>query len=165
MRYLVYVVGLFVAASLAVVMIGFLLPSTRQGRSERLLPASPALIAETLLDVRSQPAWRRGIASVDVTPDGWTERTVRGETITFRVGQHRPDLIALTFESRRGYHGSWTGELIPQGGGTLLRVTETAVTPSPTGRILSRLFFDPEAYARAYLDALEVEVARRGASS
>ncbi len=107
----------------------------------------------------------RGIASVEVTGDTWIERTDRGETIAFRTVQRQPDRIELTFESSRGYHGSWAGELTAQDGGTLLRVTETAVTPSPLGRILSRLFFDPEAYARTYLDALEAEVTRRGAAS
>jgi hypothetical protein len=165
MRYLLYGIGLLVAASLAVAMIGFALPSTRQGTLERVLPAPPALTLETLLDVESQPAWRRGIVSVERTAEGWIEKTDEGETISFRVTQQRPDRVEMAFESSRGYHGSWQGVLTEQDGGTLLRVTETATTPSPVGRILSRLFFDPEAYARAYMDALEAEMARRGAAS
>jgi hypothetical protein len=165
MRFLVYGIGLILAASLAVVMAGFVLPSTRQGTSERLFPAPPALIVETLLDVESQPTWRSGIVSVERTAEGWTEKTDQGETISFRLTRQGPDLVEMAFESSRGYHGSWQGVLVEQDGGTLLRVTETAVTPSPIGRILSRLFFDPEAYARAYLDALEAEVARRRAAS
>jgi hypothetical protein len=165
MRYLFLSLGLLAVMSLAVVVTGFLLPATRQGTSERTLPATPARIAATLLDVESQPGWRDGIAAVEVTQDGWIERTDRGETISFSITQRSDRLIKVTFQSSRGYHGSWTGELIGQDEGTLLRVTETAVTPSPIGRILSRLFFDPEMYARQYLDALAAEVSRRGAAS
>ena len=165
MRYLYFSLGLLAVMSLAVVVTGFLLPSTRQGTSERVLPATPGRVAETLLDVESQPGWREGIAAVDVTQDGWIERTDRGETISFSVTERSDRLIKMTFQSSRGYHGSWTGELIGQDEGTLLRVTEMAVTPSPIGRILSRLFFDPEMYARQYLDALAAEVSRRGAAS
>lgn len=165
MRYLYGSLLLLALLSLMVVIGGSLLPQVRQGTSERMLPASPALVAATLLDVGRQPDWRAGIAAVDVTPDGWTERTDRGETISFRITQRSDELIEMTFESSRGYHGSWKGELLGREEGTLLRVTETAMTPSPTGRILSRLFFDPEAYARDYLDALAIEIARRGAAS
>ncbi len=143
MRILTYGIGLIAAAALAVVVIGFLLPATRQGASERLLAAPPAQVAETLLDVASQPGWRSGIVSVEPTADGWTERTDQGEAIAFRLVRNQPDLIELSFESSRGYHGTWQGVLAPQEGGTLLQITETAVTPSPIGRILSRLFFDP----------------------
>jgi hypothetical protein len=165
MRYLYLSLGLLAVMSMAVVIVGFLLPPARQGTSERMLPATPARVAETLLEVESQPGWRGGIAEVDITPDWWIERTDRGETISFRIAQRSDQLIELTFESSRGYHGSWKGELLGQDEGTLLRVTETAVTPSPFGRILSRLFFDPEIYARQYLDALAAEVARREAAS
>lgn len=44
---------------------------------------------------------------------------------------------------------------------TALHVSEVATTPSPIGRILSRLVFDPEAFAATYLDELAAEVARR----
>jgi hypothetical protein len=47
------------------------------------------------------------------------------------------------------------------GGGTELEVLERTTTPSPIGRILSRIFFDPAAFAAAYLDDVAREVARR----
>lgn len=66
------------------------------------------------------------------------------------------------FESTRGYTGQWQADLATTGaGGTRLTVTEQATTPSPLGRVLSRLFFDPEAFAAAYLDELGAETARR----
>lgn len=150
---------------LAVLAAGFALPATRQGSSERLLPAAPERVAATLLDIETQPRWRPGIAAVARTDKGWVETTDRGEVIAFRLVPGAPDRIELRFESSRGYHGHWVGELAERGGTTYLRITETATTPSPLGRILSRLFFDPEAYATSYLDALEAEVKRREVAS
>jgi hypothetical protein len=46
-------------------------------------------------------------------------------------------------------------------GGTHIFVTEQATTPAPIGRIMSRLFFDPKAFAHAYLDALVRETTHR----
>jgi hypothetical protein len=165
MRIFLFSLAGLTLAFLAVAAAGFALPATRQGSSERLLPATPEQVATALLDVDSQPRWRPGIVAVERTDGGWVETTDRGEVIAFRLGQQRADRIELRFESSRGYHGTWVGEVAERDGATYLRVTETVSTPSPLGRILSRLFFDPEAYAKAYLDALEVEVKRREVKS
>lgn len=165
MRLFLFSVAGLTLVFLAVLAAGFALPATRQGSSERLLPTTPERVVATLLDVESQPRWRPGIVAVERTDNGWTETTDRGEVIAFLLGQATKDRIELHFESSRGYHGNWVGELAEQDGATYLRVTETAITPSPLGRILSRLFFDPEAYATSYLDALEAEVKRREVTS
>ncbi len=165
MRVLTIGALLLATAALATLAAGLVLAPTRQGTAERLLPGRPELVSEILADVAAQPGWRSGIASVEVGPDGWVERTEQGEAITFRPVVQSADRIELQFESTRGYRGTWVGEITAQGDGTLLRVTETATTPSPVGRILSRLFFDPQAYSTAYLDALQIEVQRRGGAS
>lgn len=163
----VFTIGalMLATAALAILAAGLLLAPTRQGTAERLLPGPPALVTEILADVGAQPDWRSGIALVEVGPDGWVERTEGGEAISFRPVVQSADQIELQFESTRGYHGTWAGEITAQADGTLLRVTETATTPSPIGRILSRLFFDPKAYATDYLDALQAEVRRRVGTS
>jgi hypothetical protein len=46
-------------------------------------------------------------------------------------------------------------------GGTHIFVTEQATTLSPIGRMFAHLFFNPEAFANAYLDALAKETQRR----
>ena len=50
-----------------------------------------------------------------------------------------------------------------RGAGATLTVREEATTSSPIGHIGWRLFFDPEAFAAAWLDELAREVARRRA--
>lgn len=146
---------------------GYLLPATRQGVSVRSFDAARDVVRSIILDVESQPRWRSGIVAVEPGTTGagsvrWTEVKPDGERIAFRRIEDRDDSIALGFESTRGYTGSWRARIAASSsGGTELTVTEEATTPSPLGRILSRLFFDPEAFASRYLDELGAEIARR----
>ncbi|MBU6156184.1 MAG: hypothetical protein KJS87_04565, partial [Alphaproteobacteria bacterium] len=135
----------------------------REGAASRVIAANPERIRQTILDVESQPAWRPRVAAVvRASADEWTETTVDGEAITFRRLQSDEGSVRLEFESSRGYRGEWLGRFSSApGGGTVLEVVERATMPSPTGRILSRIFFDPAAFAAAYLDEVAREVARR----
>lgn len=143
--------------------IGAALPATRAGTVTRDLQAPMEIVHSTIRDIARQPDWRANIAAIATGPDGtWTEITQSGERITFRLTEVQPTRIALFFESTRGYTGHWQADLATtDAGGTRLTVTEQATTPSPLGRVLSRLFFDPEAFAAAYLDELGAETARR----
>lgn len=141
---------------------GYLLPATRQGAAERLIDAPPDLVRQTLLDVESQPAWRADVAEVRRSDDGWTETTRAGEVIAFRLVQDDSNGIALRFESTRGYSGTWQARLEPApDGSTRISVQEQVTTPAPFGRLLSRLFFNPQDFATRYLEELSAEVARR----
>lgn len=165
MKLALILLSILVLVAASVAASGYLLPATRQGVSERSFEAPPHVVRAIILDVESQPRWRSGIAAVEPGPTGsgrWTEIKDDGERIAFRVAENRDDAIALGFESTRGYVGSWRARIAASpSGGTELAVTEEAVTPSPLGRILSRLFFDPEAFASRYLDELGAEIARR----
>jgi Na+-translocating ferredoxin:NAD+ oxidoreductase RnfG subunit len=145
-----------------ILLIGYALPPMRQGSAERVIHASPERVHAAVLDVTRQPEWRASVQSVEVKDAGWIETTTKGERVTFAIAENTPSRITLQFQSTYGYHGTWDGVLTPvmQDGQTLTRlnVTETAITPRPLGRILSRLFFDPEAFSRTYLDALQTHV-------
>lgn len=152
---------LFIACLL--VLSGYLLPATRQGTSTRMFEAPPAVVRSIVLDIASQPRWRSGIAAVEPAPGGaWTEIKSDGERIRLRVIEEREQAIVFGFESTRAYTGRWNAQITPSSaGGTALTVTEEATTPSPLGRILSRLFFDPDSFSRTYLDELAAEATRR----
>lgn len=146
--------------------IGLLLPQTRTGLHEAVLPAPPERVRGTILDVGAQAAWRRDVEGVEVAADGrtWTERTRDGERLRFELLEASGVRVALRFDSSRGYRGEWIGELAPMpDGGTLLRVREAATVANPLSRLAARLFFDPEAFARRWVEELAAELARRGA--
>jgi hypothetical protein len=75
--------------------------------------------------------------------------------VTEEIGEER---IRLRFASDAGYAGVWEAVLTPEGEGTRIAVVERAEIPAPLGRILARLFFDPETFATMYLAALKARV-------
>lgn len=158
MRFLVWIcVALLLLAGL-VFLAGWLLPATREGRAEVVIAAPPAQIVAVIADVEAQASWRAGIAAVERTGDGWTEVTARGERISFLAEEMGEARIRLRFASDAGYSGTWEAVLVPEGDGTRISVVERAEVPSPLGRILARLFFDPQAFATRYLAALKSRV-------
>ena len=158
MRFLIWVGAVLVLLAGLVVLAGWLLPATREGRAEVVIAAKPAQIVEVIADVEAQGAWREGISSVERTADGWVEVTARGERISFMTEEMGEARIRLRFSSDAGYSGTWEAVLVPEGDGARIAVVERAEIPSPLGRILARLFFDPEAFATTYLAALKARV-------
>lgn len=150
-----------VALVLAVVwLIGWLLPETREGRAEAIIEAPPELMLAVIADIETQPEWR-DLGAVTRTETGWFEVTLRGERIDFVADEMSLDRIRLRFTSDAGYSGAWHAILQPVPGGTRIAVVEQATVPSPLGRIIARLMFDPTAFATAYLAALKARVKGR----
>jgi hypothetical protein len=147
-------VALLVAAGL-VLLVGWLLPATREGRAETVIDAPPTRIVAVIAAVEAQVAWRDGIAAVERTAEGWVEVTAQGEQISFVVEEMSKARIRLRFVSDAGYSGSWEAVMTPQADGTEVSVLERAHIPSPLGRILARLLFNPQAFATKYLAALK----------
>jgi hypothetical protein len=155
---------IFLVALVALALTGYMLPATREGTATRTFDAPSDLVRRTILDIDSQPSWRARVVAIDrSSDDGWTEVAADGERVAFRLLDDVDTKITLEFASSRGYTGRWDADIAANPtGGTTLNVREQATTPSPIGRILSRLFFDPEAFAATYLDELAAEVGRRG---
>lgn len=158
MRFLIWCcAGLLLLAGL-VMAVGWALPASREGRAEVVIVATPAQIVEVIADVEAQTEWRQGISAVERTAEGWVEVTARGERISFVTEERGEAGIRLRFASDGGYSGVWEAVLVPDAGGTRIAVVERAEIPSPLGRVVARLFFDPEAFATTYLTALKARV-------
>lgn len=146
---------------LGFVVAAFLIPPTREGKASILVNASPNQIVEVLQDVKAQPRWRKDVAEVTISQDGWTETTARSEKIDFRWQELTPERAVLTFSSRAGYSGKWVAEFQQTSQGTQIAVIETATIPNPLTRLIARVFFDPAAFSKTYLSALKTEVERK----
>lgn len=66
--------------------------------------------------------------------------------------------VRLGFSSDAGYSGEWEALLQSTAGGTRIALVERVPVPSPLGRIVARLLFDPTAFATAHLAALKARV-------
>lgn len=143
-----------------VLLIGWLLPATREGRAETTIAAPPDQVLAVIADVEAQPEWR-DVGTVTRTQTGWFEVTARGERIDFVADEMSADRIRLRFTSDAGYSGEWQATLEPVAGGTRIAVLERATVPSPVGRIIARLMFDPAGFATTYLANLKTRVEGR----
>jgi hypothetical protein len=158
LRILILFLAALALLAILVLLVGWLLPATRDGRAETVIAAPPDRVLAAIAEVEAQPLWRAGLASVTRTSDGWEEVTSHGERITFVTTDMTTSRIRLRFASDAGYFGQWQAELAPVAGGTRIAVVEQATVPSPVGRILSRILFDPGAFAAMYLSALKARV-------
>lgn len=143
-----------------VLLVGLLLPETREARAGISIAASPEQVMAVLTDVARQPDWRDGIASVAVDGNGWVETTTRGERITFVWTSRAALTLEMTFRSDAGYHGTWRADLVPAADETHVSVVERATIDNPVRRVIARLFFDPEVFAAQYLAVFKVEAER-----
>lgn len=123
MRILLFSAALLLAL-LLVLLAGWLLPATREGRAEAVIAAPPERILAVIADVEAQPEWRGGIASVTREGAGWREVTARGETITFTPVEMGEARIHLTFTSSAGYSGEIFGRMAGRSGGGRGRHTD-----------------------------------------
>lgn len=143
-----------------ILFIGWLLPETREGRAETIIEAPPDLVLAVIADVETQPEWR-DLVTVTRTESGWFEVTARGERIDFVADEMSVNRIRLRFTSDAGYSGAWHALLEPVPEGTQISVVERATVPSPLGRIVARMMFDPTGFATDYLVALKARVEGR----
>lgn len=157
MRLIVLSLAVVAVSVASVFLVGWLLPATREGRAEIIIAAPPQRVRNVIADVEAQTQWR-DVAAVTRTEDGWVEVTARGERIAFVVEEMGQQRIRLGFSSDAGYSGVWEAVLEDVPGGTRMAVLEQATVPSPVGRILARLMFDPIDFAPTYLMALKTRV-------
>ncbi len=163
MPWLLGLVALALTAVAALVY-GLSLDPVRSGTATKACRAPATKVLETILDVETQPRWRKSVRSVERNSDasGWIETTTHNERIAFNLQEANEQRIALSFSSNRGYHGRWLSALNETGSNrTVIVATEEATVPNPFGRVLARLFFNPGAFASEYLDALCAEAERR----
>jgi hypothetical protein len=160
MRILVLSIAAVALLVALVLLIDWLLPETREGRAETTIDAPPDMVLAVIADVETQPEWRE-VGTVARTETGWSEVTAHGERIDFVADEMSVDQIRLRFTSDAGYSGHWHAFLEPVSSGTRIAVVERATVPSPLGRIIARLMFDPSAFATAYLADLKTRVEGR----
>jgi uncharacterized protein YndB with AHSA1/START domain len=133
-------------AALAVV-VGALLPERHRARSRARYATVPPERAWALLsDLEGWPRWHHDTTEVRRLPDR------DGRPVYLQVGRHGeiPTIVDSSEPPRRlitripedaglGFHGTWRYEVVPDGGGCRVEITEEGVVENPLFRFVSRL--------------------------
>jgi len=159
------VVGSFLLLCLGVVVIGSLLPKRHVASRSASYRATP----EQLFSLISGPQnWRPDVLSSETVPDSggrelMRETTKNHEVVTYEL----QDRIPPTSITRRiatqdlPYSGSWAFSLQPNGGMTVVRITENGEVYNPVFRFVSFVLGHTgtmDGYLRALGEAMKQKV-------
>jgi len=154
MKWIIYG-GLAVAIIAAiVVLIGAALPKEHVASRKIQLRASP----DEVFSLIAGPSDWRGFQYELVTesPLQWRETDSSGDAIVYeRVETSAPKRIVNRIaDPKLPFGGSWTYELVPNGGGTELTITEHGEVYNPLFRFVSRFIMGHTATIEKYQRAL-----------
>jgi uncharacterized protein YndB with AHSA1/START domain len=156
------VAGLLVLAVAGVAAWGATMPADHEASGDAVVAATPERVFARIADPAAYPHWRTGVRTVQTSPGGrWVETGDNG-TMPYRFGtRDEPRSLETIIDSTSlPFSGTWTFELSPAPGGTLVRITERGHVPAPPMRALARVFAPPDATLRRYLADLKASFAR-----
>jgi hypothetical protein len=111
--------------------------------------------------IAGPPTWRADVRSFEELPerDGhkvWREVDKHGQKITFERVESNPPVSMVTriADPQLPFGGSWSHQISPVDGGSLLTITEAGEVYNPIFRFISRFVIGHSASIEKYLTAL-----------
>jgi hypothetical protein len=169
LRWALLIVGGAIAIVAVIAMIGAMLPKGHVATRAAKFRESPDAVWSAITTVQDYPKWRPGLQSVEQlsTTSGhsvWLERSGTGwnaEEIPYQVLESTPPaggapgkLVAKIADPKLRFGGSWTYDVAPADGGTVLRITERGEVYNPIFRFVSKVFMSKTKTMDDYLNAL-----------
>jgi uncharacterized protein YndB with AHSA1/START domain len=155
------VVGVLVAAVVAVVVIGLLLPKGHTATRSVTLRQPPDAVWAVLTDIDGYPTWRTGLRKVEHLSDEdgrarWREHDGNGKITYERVEAVPPSRLVIRIaDPKLPFGGAWTYVVTPTGdGGSTLTVTEDGEVYNPVFRFVSRFVMGHTATMDKFLKSL-----------
>ena len=163
-------------ASLALVLaiaafIGSRLAQSHRASLTRTFPDAPDVIWSAITDVDAFPSWRSGVTRVERLPDrngypAWIEEGRSGKLTLAVERMERPHvLVGRIADPNLPFGGTWTYEIVADGNGSRLTITENGEIYNPLFRFMARFIFGYEGTIRGYMSSLEKRLAGSHARS
>ena len=160
--------GVPVTAFLLALGIGIVLPQAHTATVSARLAAPPDSVWAAMTAVEAFPRWRPGVDTVQRLPDRdglpvWRETGTHGSMTLAVIAWEPPRrLVTRIADEDLPYGGTWTYELVPDGAGTRVTLTEDGEIYNPAFRFMARFVFGYEGTMRTYLGGLMEKFAPRG---
>jgi uncharacterized protein YndB with AHSA1/START domain len=158
------VLGILCVIVLVVAAVGYALPVAHVASRGATFAQPPERLFAVLTDLESFPKWRSDVKAVELLAQGppkrWRERGGNGD-ITFELVEVQPPahLISRIADTDLPFGGTWTYELLPEGSGTRLTITERGEVYNPLFRFMSRFVFGHTATMDQFLANLKKRLA------
>jgi polyketide cyclase/dehydrase/lipid transport protein len=167
---------LFGLTTLAVVpalfaFIGSRLAPSHRASVARTFPVAAEVIWAAITDVDAFPSWREGVKRVERLPDRnglpvWIEERRSGKMTLAIERMERPRIVVGRIaDPNLPFGGTWTYEIVPDGLGSCLTITENGEIYNPMFRFMARFILGYEGTIRSYMSSLEKRLAGSPARS
>lgn len=161
MNWLFRIVVTLVASVILVIVIGMSLPQNHIATRAAHLSAPPDQVWSIITDVRAYPTWRSDVASVEILSAdpvklSWREVSPKGNKLAFNANTAEAPSHFVTVIADKGipFGGSWDYQIVPDGTGSRITITENGEVYNPIFRFVSRFVIGHTATIDKYLSAL-----------
>jgi uncharacterized protein YndB with AHSA1/START domain len=158
MKWIRAAVGVVVGVILVVVIVGALLPKQHTATRAARYRQPPAVVWQAITDYDKFLRWRGSVERVEPLSEaggksGWVEYVKGVGRIPLEVTESVPPrrLVTLIVDPSLPFGGTWTYEIAPIEGGSVLRITEDGEVRNPIFRFVSRFIFGLRATMDQYL--------------
>lgn len=156
MKWVLIVGGVLVLLVVVVTLAGMVLPQGHTASLSRRYAVTPDVVWQAITQVDQFASWRTELKSAErlAAKDGrarWKEKSGHDE-LTFEVMESVAPRRLLTRIAEEGlpFGGTWTYELEPADGGTVLTITERGEVYNPIFRFVSRFVMGHKATIEKY---------------
>ena len=160
MKRLLIVVGSIALVAAVVAVVGALLPKDHVARRTVVIHQSEDAVWATITDFAASPGWRRDITAVELLPPesgrARFRETSRHGAVLYEVEERTASrrLVTRIADPDLPFGGRWIYELVSEGGGTRVTITEKGEVNNVIFRFLSRVVFGHTTTIDGYLRAL-----------
>jgi len=161
MKWILRILGVIVSIALLVVAIGAFLPKQHIASRQATYRQPPEAIWQAIMDYEKFPTWIKGVARVEPFQSlngypGWTEIESNGMKIPLQVTEAVPSrrLVTRIADPNLPWGGTWTTEITPAPGGSVMRITEDGYVNNPLFRFMARFVFGYSSTLDSYMKSL-----------
>jgi hypothetical protein len=155
MKIFLIAIGIVAGLLLLPVVVGMALPKAHTSSRSALFRSTP----EQLFALIDGPqTWRSNVKKYELiaAPKGlrqWRETDAHGQTIAYEAVEHQPPNLLRTriVTPNLPYSGTWTLNLSPENGSTVIRITEQGEVYNPLFRFVSQFLIGQNRTIETYL--------------
>ena len=158
MMWILWIVGGLAGLVALIAIIGMMLPQNHTVSRTLRLKQPPEAVWKTITDYGAMPQWRSELKKIERMPDVdghpvWKEYNSAGEMSLETIESVPPRRLVRKIGAGLPFGGKWTYEVMADGTGSQLKITEDGEVYNPIFRVVGK-FMDPAASMTTFLKGL-----------